>query len=132
MSDTPKSVLAELVLHLSYDSGVNGSKFTDNPIGRLVISQAQGSLWTRASNVMNGNGPEIAILCCVLGEIGFTAEVVGNPPYLVGSLFLTASEGSLWRRALDVVGYDPDMVRDVVIPAIEKRITGGSVEGSQN
>jgi hypothetical protein len=31
--DTAGSLLAELALHLSHDSGVNGSKFTEHPVG---------------------------------------------------------------------------------------------------
>lgn len=122
MSDTPKSILAELVLHLSYDAGVNGSKFTDSPVGRLSLADSPDALWKRVRDVQQDGSPEQEILTELVKELDANAEPMGNPPRRVGSLSLQTSDGSLWKRTLDVLGHEPDMIRDVVAPAIKARL----------
>ncbi len=69
-ADTPYELLRELALHLRHDADVNGSSYTDQPYGGLLLS---------------------------------------NEP------------GSLWGRIIVLTG-EPDMIRDVVAPAIRERI----------
>jgi len=120
MLDTSKSVLTELALHLSYDADVNGSKFTDNPFGRLSLTNSPGDLWKRVCDVKQGDDPEQEILTELIGVMDASAKLIGNPPCRVGTLPLRTSDGSLWKRTLEVLGYEPEMIRDVVAPAIKK------------
>lgn len=122
MINVPKSILGELVLHLSYDSGVNGSKFTDSPVGRLVLADSSDALWRRVCDVQHDNSPEQKILAELVEELRASAESLINTTYHIGGLSLQVREGSLWKRALDVLGYEPDMVRDVVAPVINARL----------
>jgi hypothetical protein len=122
MSDTPKSILAELALHLSHDAGVNGSKFTDRPMGRLSLADSPDALWRRVRDVQQDGSLEQEILTELVKELNTNAESMGNPPCRVGSLSLQTSDGLLWKRTLDVLGYEPDMIRDVVAPAIKARL----------
>ena len=125
MSETSKSILAELALHLSYDAGVNGSKFTDSPVGRLALADSQDALWKRIRNVRAltlDNSPEQEILTELVRELEAGAEPIGNPSQRVGSLSLQTNDGSLWKRVLDILKYEPDMIRDIVAPAIKARL----------
>ena len=119
MSDTPKSILAELALHLSYDADVNGSKSTKSPIGRLPLADSPYTLWKRICDVQQDSSLEQKILMELVEELDTNAESIGNPPRRVGNLSLQTREGSLWKRTLDVLGYEPDMIRDVVASAIK-------------
>ena len=74
MTDTAESVLRELVAHLAYDAGINGTKHTSHPVGRLNLA---------------------------------------------------TSEGALWKRVLNILGEEPDVIRSYVVPAILKRVALG-------
>lgn len=39
----------------------------------------------------------------------------------IGCLKLSLNEGALWRRIVDCIGGEPDLQRDVVIPALAQR-----------
>ncbi len=45
-------------------------------------------------------------------------------PY--GMLVLSAVDGDLWKRVIDVLGREPDMIRDVILPAMLKKTGSGS------
>lgn len=47
VSESAKKLLAELLMHLNYDAGVNGSAFADNSYGRILISYEKSSLYQR-------------------------------------------------------------------------------------
>jgi hypothetical protein len=47
------------------------------------------------------------------------------PGRRVGMLNLALTEGALWRRIVDFIGGEPEMQRDVVIPAIVRRAGHG-------
>lgn len=48
MSEDPVALLRELAAHLAYDAGVNGSKFTARPFGKVSLSTAKPDhLWAR-------------------------------------------------------------------------------------
>ncbi len=58
-------------------------------------------------------------------HLSYGAEVNGSKSAgrPVGCLSLSKHEGDLWKRIIDVLGGEPDMIRDVVGPAIVERLT---------
>ena len=121
MSDSPYPVLAELVTHLAYDADVNGTKFTDTPVGRLALSNSPDAIWRRVCERMNQCvGPEQVLLAQLMIELIANAQEMGASRQFVGTLSLQTSEGSLWKKTIDFLGYEPEMIRDVIAPAIKK------------
>jgi hypothetical protein len=64
-----------------------------------------------------------SILKEVAQHLRHDADVNGSihtaTPY--GSLRISMEAGSLWKRIVDITG-EPDLIRDVVAPAIRERI----------
>ncbi len=56
-------------------------------------------------------------------HLSYDAEVNGSKltEHPFGSLALSVREGDMWKRVIDVLGYEPDMIRDVVAQAIKAR-----------
>ncbi|MDO8495411.1 MAG: hypothetical protein Q7S32_02705 [bacterium] len=57
-------------------------------------------------------------------HLSYDAEVNGTKHTAdpVGTLPLCTKKGALWKRIVDVLGVEPEMIRDVVAPTIRRRI----------
>jgi hypothetical protein len=118
MNATTERLLRDLVLHLDYDADHNGTRAIGVPCGAVRLWSADNEDWTMF---------EIMWLIRDLSSAGILKEVVEHlllhSHHCVhggqrGFLVLSEEEGSLWQRMIKELGYMPDMIRDVVRPAI--------------
>ncbi len=123
MPDSSKSLLAEIILHLSYDAGINKLKPSDQPIGHLILLETSETLWKRACAVqalaLKGD-PEQEILAELVRDLLASAETIENPVCLVGNLPTLTTEGPLWKRAIHTLSHEPDRIRDIFAPTMKR------------
>ena len=55
-------------------------------------------------------------------DSGLRTKMAGTP---VGILAIVNEEGALWKRIVDCLGFEPDMIRDVQAPAIKRALISG-------
>ena len=107
-------------MQVSYDSGVNGSKFTDKPYGIVPLGQA-GHFWDEQMKTLpwNASGPQ-ALLVREADAVLRANMSEQYPNRAV--LSLDQSDGSLWSRIQSNFDRAPDVISDVVAPTIVSRI----------
>jgi hypothetical protein len=108
-------MLRELASHISYDAGVNGSLFTNKPYGR-VSSNEEKSFWIQnvESLPKDASGPLVKLV----REVDTAIRASEKTPNGDGVLYLEKGRDSLWQRIQSNFETPPDVITDVVAPAI--------------
>jgi hypothetical protein len=114
-----KELLKEVAAHLAYDAGVTGSKFSQDPCGRLPVSQeGTGGLWGKISTAIENDSKETAveILRKLVDEATADAKSTGK------NYGIVKLSGELWAEVCSHLGTtEPEnMIFQMVGHAIEK------------
>lgn len=112
------ALLEKLAMHVGYDQGVSGSKFTDSPYGNVPLGP--DSFWTiGAEPFLEGGGGELGQL---IRDINFYLRENENADAPYASLPIDETQGSLWQRLQANFPRPPDVLTDVVAPLIREEV----------
>ncbi len=117
----PKKLLREVALHLNHDAEVNGSRQFGFPYGRLTLSTEPNALWARILEMIeDDHGADSSLLLELSSQLSAGTGGGKGEPVSCVPLYLTP--GSLWSRIIDAIGGEPDIIADVLRPAIYEHL----------
>ncbi len=118
IENTPALKLLEnLAMHIEYDSGLNGSKFTDSPYGRVTL-KSDGWWKKEVAACSNENGDAAQLVKDI--DVYLKQNVSLNDA--VATLPMDEKEESLWQRIQSNFSRPPDIITDVVAPLIKQEM----------